>query len=306
MKKVSLLIICLALTVLPVLSKSADKNEEKNDSPKVFVYHIPDEIEDDGNISNEEKQEQTEIITSDDITEDTSPKTTVRETSNIANEEENDDYAIDDMYKDVLHGYAAYDEGEEDTITLEDDIKDFHELNIKIPKKVDAVKFYGLETPSLLSDNEIYTKYNGLEYSIAPVYNRQAKSIGGFSAGTMYWQGIDTAELEQSTSVFSRYDGKYFAVSTIYSKTVNSTNNTYSDYLKFSPELKINQYLTLREVFSNNMATNRKKAEFYISVNPFGFKDTERLRLEVGTSTSYDENYSFIKNQFKFLTRIKL
>jgi len=280
----------------------SDKDVENKEAPKVFVYHIPDEIEDEQENSTAQEQE-IDIITSDDITADTSkPLEEEAEDLEIVNDE---NYEIGDMYKDVLHGYASYDENEQETIVLEDDIKDFQALNIRIPSRVEAIKFNGFKRASVIQNN-LYSKYNNMEYSIAPLSSRNYRSKGGFSAGTMFDQGIDYAELEQSTGVFSRYDSKYFAVSTAYAKTVNSTNNNYNDNFYFSPELKLNQYFTLKEVLSADITKNRKKAEFVVSINPFGFKDYDRLRFEFGASTTYDDTNTVLKNQFKFSTKFKL
>ena len=134
-------------------------------------------------------------------------------------------------------------------------------------------------------------------------YTSHAKKIGGFTTGTMFNQMIDTAELEQSTGIFSRYDTKYFAIYTAYSKTLNSTNSNYNDNVYISPEFKLNQYFTLKEILSADMTKNRKKAEFVISINPFGKKDTDRLRIEFGANATYDDNNSLLKNQFKFSTK---
>jgi hypothetical protein len=145
-----------------------------------------------------------------------------------------------------------------------------------------------------------------MEYSIAPVSSRNYRSIGGFSAGTTYNQGIDYAELEQSTGIFSRYDSKYFAISTSYAKTINSTNNNYNDNFYFSPELKLNQYFTLKEILSADITRNRKKVEVVLSINPFGNKDTNRMRIEFGANATYDDTNALLKNQVKFSTKFSL
>ena len=129
---------------------------------------------------------------------------------------------------------------------------------------------------------------------------------GGFSAGTMFNQAIDTAELEQSTGVFSRYDTERFGLYTAFSKTLNSTNSNYNDNFYFSPELKLNQYFTIKEILSTDITRNRKKAEFVVSINPFGKRDIDRLRLEFGANATFDENNALLKNQFKFSTNFKL
>ncbi len=312
MKKVSLFLICLILTFLPCNAKTISEQEKPKDTPKVFIYHIPDNEEmakqDDTNTSSQNIDSQAENITdiiSDDITADTSGNP---EPEEVFEDEEikpiyiSEEYQIDDMYSDVLHGYAVYDDEEENAISLEDHLEEYQAIKLRKPACVKGDKYYNAKT---LTPNT-YSKLTNMEYSITPVSSTNFRSKGGFSAGTTFSQGIDYSELEASTGVFSRYDSKYFAISTAYAKTVNSTNNNYNDNFYFSPELKINQYFTLKEILSADIAKNRKKAEFVISVNPFGKKDTDRMRFELGASSIFDQTNALMKNQFKFSTNFKL
>ncbi len=301
MKKVSLIILCLIFLILPCNAKTQSAGDNNASEPKVFIYHISDDSDAKTIFKTNETEplEDKQDITSDDITADTTGE-------NLASEDEDveDDYELDDMYTDVLKGYAVYDEEEEDAISLEDDVKDFQELNIKIPTKIKGSKYTASKSSQY--SNLSYSKFNNMEYSIAPVSSRNYRSKGGFSAGTMYDQGIDYAELEQSTGIFSRYENKYFAVSTAYAKTVNTTNNNYNDNFYFSPELKLNQYFTLKEILSADITRNRKKAEIVLSINPFGAKDEDRLRFEIGANATYDDTNTLLKNQVKFSTKFKL
>ena len=300
MKKVSILIICLVLTLLPVTAKSSsDKNADKADTPKVFVYHIPDE-EEKGEVSDEENLKENEDIVSDDVTEDTSHKVADDQTL-----ESDNDYAIDDMYSDVLYGYATYEEEEENAISLEDDIKDFRELNLKTPSRIEAVKFNGFPKALTLNNNN-YSKFSNLEYSIKELDYGVSEKIGAFSTGTQYGQKITYGEVRQSTSLYSRYDMKYGAINTEFEKTVNSTNGDFNDYFSFAPELKLGQYLSLKETISANFAKNIKIAEFVLSINPFGKRDFDRFKIDLGTSSVFDENNSIVKTRFKIDTKFKL
>ena len=152
----------------------------------------------------------------------------------------------------------------------------------------------------------MYSKLNSMEYSIRPISNTNYKSKNGFTAGATYDQEIDTAELEQSTGVFSRYDTRHFGIYTAFQRTLNSTNSNYNDNVYFSPEFKLNQYFTLKQILSADITRNRKKAEFVISINPFGNKDNDRLRIDLGANATYDDSNSLLKNQIKFSTKFKL
>ena len=305
MKKVSIFLICLLFTFLPCSAKKTSDENANTVLPKIFIYHIPDEtdrekkkeISNTANPDNNTEEQTPKIIISDDVTADT---------SGIEPEQEDivEDYELDDMYTDVLKGYAEYDEGEEDAVSL-DDYDNFLTIDIKQPSKVEGGKYSGAKN-SFLKSPELFTKYNKMEYSIAPLSNTNTAKMGNFSIGTTYDQGIDYAEFEQSTGIFSRYDTKYFAVSSAYKKTINSTNNNYNDKFTFAPELKINQYFTLRETLSADIVKNIRQAEFTISINPFGNRDLDRLRFELGTNSIFDGKNTLLKNQFKFQTNFKL
>lgn len=309
MKKVSLILICLLLTFLPANAKSVTDKDATDTSAKVFIYHIPDDDDLESTsdeVNSDKNNKDKKIITSDDITADTSGKEDEDAEEDSGDDEDVvEDYELGDMYTDVLKGYAEYNEEDENSIFLEDDLNDVLSLNIKKPSKVSDEVYSGSDNLFFKSP-EVFTKYNKVEYSIAPVSNVTTTTKGNFSIGTTYDQGIDYAEFEQSTGVYSRYDTKHFAVSSAYKKTVNSTNNNYNDNFYFSPELKINQYFTLRETLSADIVKNIRQAEFTISINPFGLKDSDRLRFEVGTKSIFDSTNTLLKNQFKFQTNIKL
>ncbi|MBP3820258.1 hypothetical protein J6G99_01270 [bacterium] len=301
MKRV-VLIIFLMFFILPC-RVFADGNGTIS-TTKIFKWHIPDEVEKNQieEISSKQEKSVQEDITSDDVTADTSG------CKNLDYEEDfdgEDDYLIGDMYTDVLKGYAEYNEENEEGVELKLD-NNIAQLNIKQPKKVEAKVFKGLETTPNLFNRDIYSKYNGSEYSITPLSSKQSKSLGGFSAGTTYSQEISYGELEQSSGVFTKYRYKRFAITTSYNKTVNTTNNNYNDKFFISPELQISQYLTLINHFSADMVKRRKKAEVVLSLNPFGNKDYDRWRINFSASETYDDISNAFWNQFKFSTTFKL
>lgn len=313
MKKVSLTLIILMLSILPCRANSPFEIKiDKISQSSVFVYHIPDE--DEGQETTPaQTQEEEPVITSDDVTADTSinsEETNSEETDDEIVDEEDENtsgqYEMGDMYTDVLKGYAEYNEEEANTITLDDSPDELLKLDITKPAKVAKNDYTSLKSSSLKFYDNQYSKYTGSEYNIAPKSSTNYRKYKGFSAGTTYDQCIDYAEFEQSSGVFSRYEYKNWAIRTAYSKTVNSTNNNYNDNFYFSPEWKVNQFFSLREVFSADIAKHRRKAEVVLSINPFGNKDTDRMRLEFGASQSYSNTNEILRSQLKFSTNFKL
>lgn len=314
MKKVSLTLIILMLSILPCRANSPFEIKiDKISQSSVFVYHIPDEDKGQEEETPAQNQGEEPVITSDDVTADTSinsEETNSEETDDeIVDEEDeniNGQYEMGDMYTDVLKGYAEYNEEEANTITLDDSPDELLKLDITKPAKVAKNDYTSLKSSSLKFYDNQYSKYTGSEYNIAPKSSTNYRKYKGFSAGTTYDQCIDYAEFEQSSGVFSRYEYKNWAIRTAYSKTVNSTNNNYNDNFYFSPEWKVNQFFSLREVFSADIAKHRRKAEVVLSINPFGNKDTDRMRLEFGASQSYSNTNEILRSQLKFSTNFKL
>ena len=316
MKKVSLTLIIFMLSILPCRANNPFEIKiDKISQSSVFVYHIPDEDKGQEETTPAQNQEEEPVITSDDVTADTSIKSDTsddeeddEEDEVVDEEDENIDgeYEMGDMYTDVLKGYAEYNEEEANTITLDDSPDELLKLDITKPTKISKSDYTSLKTSSLKFYDNQYSKYTGSEYNIAPKSSTNYRKYKGFSAGTTYDQCIDYAEFEQSSGVFSRYEYKNWAINTAYSKTINSTNNNYNDNFYFAPEWKVNQYFSLKEVFSADVAKHRKKAELVLSINPFGNKDSDRMRLEFGANQSYDNTNAVIRSQFKFSTSFKL
>lgn len=320
MKKVSLILILFIMTILPCAAKNqSDKNiESKSNNSKVFVYHIPDDSDSenaqpssaDDNPMQVQELPANGVIT-DDITIDTSEEAQNLADNNDEEDEENNDsigllenYQIDDMYSDVLKGYAEYNEEEENSITLDNADESISTIKIKKPSKVETTDFSNL---SITQQKGNYFSYTAPEYSITPVSNKKYKQFGKFKAGAVYGQEIYYAELEQSSGVFSSYDfNNKFSVSTSYLKTINSTNNDYNDNFYFSPSYKINQYLTVSESLSADISKERQKADVSLSINPFGNKDDDRLLFIFGASQTRYNDGRTPKNKFSFTTKIKL
>lgn len=320
MKKVSLILILFIMTILPCAAKNqSDKNiESKSNNSKVFVYHIPDDSDSenaqpssaDDNPMQVQELPANGVIT-DDITIDTSEEAQNLADNNDEEDEENNDsigllenYQIDDMYSDVLKGYAEYNEEEENSITLDNADESISTIKIKKPSKVETTDFSNL---SITPQKGNYFSYTAPEYSITPVSNKKYKQFGKFKAGAVYGQEIFYAELEQSSGIFSSYDfNNKFSVSTSYLKTINSTNNDYNDNFYFSPSYKINQYLTVSESLSADISKERQKADVSLLINPFGNKDDDRLLFIFGASQTRYNDGRTPKNKFSFTTKIKL
>lgn len=291
MKKIFTILFLLILTPSIVFAG------ESSGAKKIFKYHIPD-VEVEKPVKNPVQK----VTVSDDITADTSIK---ESEADFVSESSDKDYEIVDMYSEVLKGYAIYDEEDEDSIFLETSKDNALKLNIKQPQKITLAP--GVNYVSELEGNFFNpSKYSAPEFLITPQSSKTQKSIRGFSAGTTYSHEISFGELEQTSGIFSKVQYKRFSVSTSFSKTINSTNNTYNDKIGFTPELRLNQYLTLKENFSTDLIKKKNKAELVLSINPLGKRDIDRIRFDIGASRTYNLNDETFKSQIQFQTRFRL
>ena len=140
MKRVGLFILFFMFMCLPCLAEttSAEKTDDLA-APKIFIYHIPDEVEaiqeSKGILSDEIDVNVTPIkvdIVSDDVTADTSGTIEDSIEEEIVYEMDESIYQINDMYSDVLYGYASYDE--EEPIVLEDSLEEYQALEARCSK----------------------------------------------------------------------------------------------------------------------------------------------------------------------------
>lgn len=104
--------------------------------------------------------------------------------------------------------------------------------------------------------------------------------------------------------VFTRYKKKLAL-----DKTVNNENFAFwpqKGYgtLSFSPEYRLNSYLSMQNVYSTNFLDKNKKSEFIFSIKPL---NDDRVNLNVGASqVMFSEAVKPPHSQLNFSTRFKL
>ncbi len=203
-----------------------------------------------------------------------------------------------------LKGYAEYLEDTE-AIYLKDDCNQFV-LNLKVPQKISTTRLSDEHEKIHAKKPVSYSKYGSEEYLVIPKDVKSTVSTGkGVSLGTKMEQEVDYGELEHTTTMFTKYDKGRFSLTTAYKRTIGSTYNNYYDSVYVAPELKLNKYLSIKEIFTSQMTLNRKKAEFVLSINPLAKKD-DRLNLELGASQTYYQTSDLIRNRIRFNTIFKL
>ena len=308
MKKALLIILLLAIFQIPSYCANKKMIPATGSSgtiealPNIFIYSIPDEnykatSNDETDASEDEyvnntQQEQTDEEIMLNMKQDTSDETS----------EENDSNNNIALGATVLKGYAQYVE-DSNSIYLKDDNNNFV-LNLKNPQKISASK--GLNLMDKTNSKTIH-RYADDEYHIAPNSVKATDKIGNFTLGALYGNEVDSAAmLETETGFFTKYEKSRFAVSSSVKKSLNTTYAKDYNTISITPEFKLNNYISLQNTFKADVTRNRRSSELKFSVNPFGKKDSDKLRLEAGAKQTYYVDSGVSKTQLNFQATFKL
>ena len=284
---------CILLTVLvvmcgilPVNCEQAVKEASQNvELPNIFIWAIPDDTPQqpaDDKKSKKGKEEPVEPI-SDENTEAEEPIV---------------------LNATTLKGYAEYIEGADDILYMDNYQK--LSLNIKSPEKISSKNLMDGKTQYSGSNYNLISKFKSDEYSISPDNRNFMLQEGNWSYGTSFGSEISTSQLEKTTGLFTKYENKYFSLSSNYKKNNMTTAQIQTDNFSITPELKFNNYISIKDVLSKDMTRNRRSSELIFSINPLGAKDMDRMRFDFGAKQTYDENTGNTWSQLNFTTNFKL
>lgn len=285
MKKVWLILFLLTVIQSPAFSlnkRMEPTSGGENALPNIFIYSIPDDEttpaknKEPQNINNKKTGNESEEVTLDINDNSTLGATT-------------------------LKGYAQYIEDAEE-IYLKDDDDNFV-LNIKVPQKITASQGLNLSrTPT-----KQIARSKEWEYNIAPKSINESEARGNFTFGALYGNEVDNiAMLESEAGLFTRYEKSRFALSSTYKKNLNTTYNQFYDTISIAPEFKLNNYMSIKNEYKADITRNRRSGALIFSLNPFGKKDADRLRLELGAKQTIYSDNTEPKTEFSFSTKLKL
>lgn len=283
-------VVVLALMFLaggfPVCAESVtEKPAEEVELPNIFIWAIPDDEEQPEAVDKKEQKE----------------STAYEENTELQTEDEEEPVVLNAA---TLKGYAEYIEGAEDILYMEDFPK--FTLNIKTPQKITSENIAGSKMPVYTGDFSLLSKYKSDEYSISPRSRNFTAQDGNWSYGTSFNSEISTSQLENATSLFTKYENKYFSLSSNYKKNNLTTAQIQTDNFSVTPEVKLGNYFSIRDVLSKDITRNRQSSELIFSVNPFGAKDTDRMRFDIGAKQTYDVNTGNTWSQLNFTTNFRL
>ena len=200
----------------------------------------------------------------------------------------------------TLKGYTQYIE-DSNIIHLKDSNDEFV-LNIKTPQKIASTQSLNFGVPTARQS----IRYVNEEYLIAPNSINASSKVGNFTIGAQYNNEIDNiAMLEAETGLFTKYEKNKFALSSSITKSLNTTYAQDYNTISITPELKLNNYISLKNVISADITRNRRSSKFIFSINPFGKKD-DRMFFEFGAKQTYNMETENTSTQFSFSTQFKL
>lgn len=251
--------------------------ESDNFVPNIFIYTLPDDIEQTAEPDDEYEYINEKISGSEKEPED------------------------NNVYASTLKGYTRFVE-DSNTIYLKDDSNNFV-LNIKQPQKISGSKNLNIES----QETKRILQYTNPEYAIAPSSIKSVGNVGDFTFGAMYSNEIDNiAMLETETGLFTKYEKERFALNSSVKKSLNTTYAQDYNTFTIAPELKLNRYMSIKNVLSADVTRNRRSSALIFSLNPFARKDLDRMHLEVGAKQTYYADSNTNKTEFSFSTVFKL
>ncbi len=284
MKKILLLALFVFLQI-PAIAQDTKSINKDVELPNIFIWAIPDDN------SNQEADNKKFKKSKEESEEPISDENAKAEEPIVLNAT-------------TLKGYAEYIEGADDILYMENYQK--LSLNIKNPQKISSKNITNGKVPFSNSNYGAISKFKSEEYSISPDKRNFMQQDGNWSYGTSFGSEISTSQLEKTTGLFTKYENKYFSLSSNYNKNNMTTAQIQTDNFSITPELKFNNYISIKDVLSKDMTRNRRSSELIFSINPLGAKDLDRMRFNIGAKQTYDENTGNTWSQLNFTTNFKL
>lgn len=129
------------------------------------------------------------------------------------------------------------------------------------------------------------------------------KQYGNFSIGTKSEYKISPDKYSSSSTYFAKYNRDKFSFDTsLKNGGLTSFNGYKNNTLSFTPEYKLNNHVTLQNIYSTNFLDRNRKNELIFSLKPF--KD-DRMNFDIGAGQIYSDNATPIRSQFNFSTKFK-
>lgn len=146
-----------------------------------------------------------------------------------------------------------------------------------------------------------YENYNPYASKSSSFTNQ--KQYGNFTLGTKYDGTYAPENMTQTSTLFSKYQKEKFSFNTSYkSNSLAPIDQRGKGTLSFSPEYKLNNRVSIQNIYSTSFLDKNKKSELVFSLKPF--KD-DRMDLNIGASQIYSETSAPTRSQLNFSTKFR-
>lgn len=214
-----------------------------------------------------------------------------------------DELGSDDENDDTDYSDFLYDDSEDDSnaIYLDDTKNTSQKPTIK---KKDKIKDLSIDSNSkTTSGNRNYLFDNLNLYNTKTTSFGTEKTKGNFSFGSTYDNSINPNQLTQTRTLFTKYQKDNFSIKSSYkNNTLGGFDQQFKGSFSFSPEYKINNHLSVQNVYTVNIMDKSSKNEVVFSLKPF---NDDRMNLNVGASQINYQDTTPSRSQLNFSTQIK-
>ena len=214
-----------------------------------------------------------------------------------------DELGSDDENDDTDYSDFLYDDSEDDSnaIYLDDTKTTSQKPTIK---KKDKIKDLSIDSNSkTTSGNRNYLFDNLNLYNTKTTSFGTEKTKGNFSFGSTYDNSITPNQLTQTRTLFTKYQKDNFSIKSSYkNNTLGGFDQQFKGSFSFSPEYKINNHLSVQNVYTVNVMDKSSKNEVVFSLKPF---NDDRMNLNVGASQINYQDTTPSRSQLNFSTQIK-
>lgn len=153
------------------------------------------------------------------------------------------------------------------------------------------------------SNEKILNQMNKNPYEQHSKTYTKEKKYGNFALGTKTDSMFAPDSYSQTNTTYIKYNKKRFTLNTSYKNDAfTSLEKTGKGTFAFTPEYKLNNHVTLQNVYSTNFMDRNRKNELIFSLKPF--KD-DRMNFDLGAGQSYSDNTTPIRSQINFSTKFK-
>lgn len=191
--------------------------------------------------------------------------------------------------QEIINGRAEYYDVEEEIIYLDDNVE---RPQVVIPKRKMRIQSEKTDKAKNFYSEKETGRYNPKDHAIGGINSSSGTAFGkkdNVTYGTTWDEKLSYSQLESSTGIFVRYDFQNrFSFDTALKRMASHDIGTQYGTVKFAPEWRITEQLTVKNGFTNYINSPKNKYEFTLAYSPALKKYAESLKFELGVAQSYN------------------